>query len=142
MDTNREQEAMTTFYSSFRAGNTHRLHQAVSADWRDLPPGPGQGPGPDGFMPLLEGFLLAIPDMEIVVLDVLHLPGRAAVRAELRGTHLGNLMGLAATGRPVRLAIHEFHAFRDGRISATWHMEDWFSLFRSLGAFPPVDGAP
>ncbi len=133
-----EREAMATFYRAFSKGNTGLLELAVSADWDDIPLGPGQGPGPAGFKPMLDGFLAAIPDMEIVMLDCIHVAGRAAVRAELRGTHLGELMGVAATGRPIVLAIHEFHAFRDGRIATTRHMEDWLSVFRALGSFPPV----
>ena len=133
-----EAQAMRTLYASFSAGNTDRLNDAVTADWRDIPLGPGQGPGPDGFKPLLNGFLAALPDLEIFVLETLHVPGRAAVRAELRGTHRGELMGIAATGRQIVLPIHEFHEFRDGRIAVTRHMEDWYGLFRALGVFPPA----
>jgi predicted ester cyclase len=45
-------------------------------------------------------------------------------------------MGLPASGKYVTLSLHEFHTFREGRISVTRHMEDWMGLFRQIGALP------
>jgi predicted ester cyclase len=63
---------------------------------------------------------------------------RAAARVSLSGTHLGPLMGLPASGKYMTLSLHEFHNFREGRISVTRHMEDWMGVFRQIGALPPA----
>ena len=39
-----EAQAMRTLYASFSAGNTDRLNDAVTADWRDIRSGWGRGP--------------------------------------------------------------------------------------------------
>ncbi|XBS69772.1 ester cyclase [Acerihabitans sp. KWT182] len=52
--------------------------------------------------------------MNIVILDIIQVAGRAAVRAEITGTHLGPLFGIPATGKKVRFSIHEFHEFEGG----------------------------
>jgi predicted ester cyclase len=46
------------------------------------------------------------------------------------------LLGIAATEKPIRFAIHSFHELRDGLVSKTWHLEDWLSVFRQLDAVP------
>ena len=70
--------------------------------------------------------------------DLLQLPGQIAVRAEITGTHQGELFGIAATGKQVSFRLHEFHQLDGQRITTTWHMEDWFGLFMQLGQFPAL----
>ncbi|WP_230492484.1 ester cyclase [Martelella alba] len=75
-------------------------------------------------------------EFRIEILDVLAQGDRVAVRAAMSGVHQGELFGIPPTGRTFTVALHEFHEFRDGRVAKTWHMEDWFSLFNQIGAFP------
>ncbi len=75
--------------------------------------------------------------MRITVHDMLQEPGRIAVRAEITGTHRGEIFGIAPTGKHVSFRLHEFHTLDGERITTTWHMEDWFGLFLQLGQFPP-----
>ena len=70
---------------------------------------PGQAPGREGMKPLIRGFLAAFPDTTITVHEIIGAPGRAAVRAEIAGTHRGEWFGMAPTGKASRLPIHEFH---------------------------------
>jgi predicted ester cyclase len=74
--------------------------------------------------------------MHIEILDMLVQDDRVGVRAEVSGTQSGPLLGIAATEKPIRFAIHSFHELRDGLVSKTWHLEDWLSVFRQLDAVP------
>ena len=98
--------------------------------------GTGTG-GPEGIKPIIRMLAQAFPDVQIVVHDMIQEPGRIAARAEISGTHLGEIFGIAPTGKKVSFRLHEFHALEDGRLMTTWHMEDWFGLFLQLGQFPP-----
>ncbi|EJM99810.1 putative ester cyclase [Herbaspirillum sp. YR522] len=98
---------------------------------------PGQEPGPQGIKPIIGSLAAAFPDVKIVIHDLLQVPGRVAVRAEISGTHQGPIFGIAPTGKHVSFRLHEFHALDGARITTTWHMEDWFGLFLQLGQFPP-----
>ena len=131
-----EWHALIRFYKAIGTHKLELLNDALTADWVDLPPGPGQGPGPEGVKPILQGLLDAFPDLTATVEEVIGEEHRAAARVALSGTHLGPLMGIAASGRPVTLALHEFHTFRDGQISVTRHMEDWMDLFGQIGSLP------
>ena len=133
-----ERAAVETLYRAFNDKNPQLLNQAVTDDWQDIPLAPGQGPGPEGFKPLLIGFIAAFPDIHITIHEMLQEPGKAAVRAEITGTHLGDLMGIAPTGRRISVRLHEFHTLNGERVTATWHMEDWLALYQQLGQLPPL----
>ena len=85
---------------------------------------------------MIHGFRAAFPDVRVVIHEIIGVPGRAAVRAEITGTHKGAWFGVAPTGKSFRMLIHEFHAIRDGRLTHTWHLEDWFGWLSQVGAWP------
>lgn len=133
-----EREAVEMLYRAFSDKNPDLLDFAVTKDWNDIPLSPGQGPGPEGFKPLLAGFIEAFPDINIIVHDMVQEPGKIAVRAEITGTHHGEFMGIAPTGRSISVRLHEFHLLNGERVTTTWHMEDWLAMFQQLGQFPPA----
>lgn len=61
---------------------------------------------------------------------------RVPVRAEITGTHAGEWFGIAPTGKPFVMPLHEFHRLERGRLTHTWHLEDWFGWMHQVGAFP------
>lgn len=135
--TEQEIRSIETIYRAFNEKNPDLLDEACTPDWQDIPLLPGQGPGPDGLKQLMPMFLKAFPDLKIVIHEIIGSPGHAGVRASLTGTHLGELFGVAPTGKFVDVAMHEFHHLRDGRLTHTWHLEDWFGMLNRIGAWPP-----
>jgi len=134
----RERRAVQRLYDAFSQQNPDLIDDAVTPDWDDIPLAPGQGPGPEGMKPVIRSVISAFPDVQIVVHELIQVPGKIAVRAEITGTHEGDLFGIAPTGKAVRFRIHEFHALNGERITTTWHMEDWYGLFLQLGRFPAI----
>ncbi|GAB3371407.1 ester cyclase [Massilia agri] len=134
----RERHAVQRLYDAFSLHDPDLIDEAVTPDWDDIPLAPGQAPGPAGMKPIIRSVIAAFPDVRIVVHDMVQAPGRIAVRGEITGTHEGELFGIAPTGKAVRFRIHEFHALDGGRITTTWHMEDWYGLFLQLGRFPAI----
>jgi len=132
-----ERQAVETLYRAFSENAPELVDAVLAPDWDDIPMAPGQGPGPEGLKPIIRSLGSAFPDVKIVIHDLLQVPGRVAVRAEISGTHQGSIFGIAPTGKHVSFRLHEFHALEDSRIKTTWHMEDWFGLFLQLGQFPP-----
>ena len=135
--TKAQQQAIETLYRSFNEQNPDLLDQALTTDWQDIPLGPGQQPGLAGMKPIVAMFGAAFPDVKITVLDIFGRDGRAAVRAKITGTHQGEFFGIAPTGKPIAIAIHEFHTLTADRVSHTWHLEDWFGMLNQVGAWPP-----
>lgn len=132
-----ERLAVETLYRAFSDNQPDLVDEVLAPEWEDIPLAPGQGPGPEGLKPIIRSLAQAFPDVRITLHDLLQEPGKVAVRAEISGTHLGELFGIAPTGKTVSFRLHEFHTLDGTHITRTWHMEDWFGLFLQLGQFPP-----
>ena len=129
--------AVQTLYRAFSEQNPDLVDAVLAPEWDDIPLAPGQQPGPAGIKPIIRMLAAALPDVQITIHDTVQQPGKVAVRAEISGTHLGELFGIAPTGKKVSFRLHEFHTLAYGLVTTTWHMEDWFGLFQQLGQFPP-----
>jgi len=132
-----ERLAVETFYQAFAQKNPDLVDAILAPDWDDIPLAPGQMPGPAGIKPIIRSLGEAFPDARVTVHDMIQDAGRIGVRAEISGTHQGELFGIAPTGKRVSFRLHDFHTLDGKRITTTWHMEDWFALFLQLGKFPP-----
>lgn len=142
-DTNRtaerlacERNAVEKIYQAFSLQTPDLLDEALAPDWEDIPLAPGQQAGSEGLKTIIKGFIAAFPDVQIVIHDLMHIPGQIAVRAEITGTHRGDFMGIAPTGKTVSIRLHEMHQLNGERVTKTWHLEDWFGLFMQLGQYP------
>jgi len=133
-----DRKAVETLYRAFTEG-VDFLDKAVTSDWKDIPLAPGQEPGRDGMKPLIKAFQAAFSDLNIIIHEMIGGPGRVAVRAEITGTHSGEWFGIAASGREFRIPIHEFHYVENGKVTHTWHLEDWFGWLHQVGALPAAD---
>lgn len=133
-----QKRSLETFYRAFSDKNPSLLDEAVTPDWQDIPLAPGQGAGTEGLKPLMQMLFTALPDVRIIIDDVIAQPDRAGVRARMIGTQQGEIFGLLPTGKPVSITLHEFHHFKHDRISHTWHLEDWFGMLHQIGAWPPA----
>jgi hypothetical protein len=78
----------------------------------------------------------SIPDREDEILDIIAKGDRVWATWLIRGTHLGELMGIAPTGRTV--AILEVGQWRieNGLIADAWFFVDELGLLRELGVTP------
>ena len=132
-----ERLAVETFYRAFSDKNPDLVDEVLAPTWDDIPLAPGQAPGPEGIKPIIRSVMQAFPDIQITVHDMIQEPGRIGVRAEITGTHQGEIFGIAPTAKKVSFRLHDFHTLDGQRVTKTWHMEDWFGLFLQLGQFPP-----
>jgi predicted ester cyclase len=55
------------------------------------------------------------------------------VRVTLSGTHTGEFLGFAPTGRTVEYVSHEFYRVADGLIAEEWICSDTATLMRQIG---------
>ena len=132
-----ERIAVETLYRAFSEQNPDMVDAVLAPTWEDLPLAPGQEAGPAGIKPIIRMVAAAFPDVKVTIHDMVQEPGKIGVRAEISGTHLGELFGIAPTGKKVSFRLHEFHSVANGLVTTTWHMEDWFGLFLQIGQFPP-----
>ena len=56
------------------------------------------------------------------------------------GTHRGEFLGVAPTGRKIQFETVDVMRVRDGKIAEHWGVANLFSLMQQLGAWPPDNG--
>ena len=123
-----ELDTIRKFYGAFNRKNTAILDEICMPDWKDIPLAPGQEDNPKGLQEIMKYLFIVCPDIEIVIHDIFGTHQRAAVRASMEFTHINEIMGIPPTHRKVSIALHEFHYLKDGKLTHTWHLEDWFGL--------------
>jgi len=109
---------------SFNAGDFETCAARLSPDFvmnlAGLPPMPGPDVWRQGAEIIKRGF----PDLHMRIDDVVAAGDEVAVRLTIRGTHLGEYLGLPATGRVIEYVSHEFYRITDGLIAAEWVCSD------------------
>jgi predicted ester cyclase len=76
----------------------------------------------------------AFPDVHISVDEVIAEGDTVAGRGTFRGTHRGELLGIAPTGKAVAFAASGVWHLREGRITELWFNRDMLGLLGQLGA--------
>jgi ketosteroid isomerase-like protein len=95
---------------------------------------PGECWGRDTSIKVVSGFATSIPDMKFDIKEVLVAGDRVIVRGEVTGTPAGDLFGVPHTGKSFRMMAIDIQTIKDGKISKTFHMENWLSALGQLRA--------
>ncbi len=95
---------------------------------------PGLPSGPEGIKQMLTMFRTAFPDLNGTLEDLIAEGDRVAVRYTTRGTHQGDFMGIAATGKQIAIEGIEIDRIQDGKVVEHWESMDMMGLMQQLGA--------
>ncbi len=113
-------------------GDTSALDELVHTDYVYRSPGE-ELHGPEGLAALFDGYRSAFPDLALEIDDLLVADEATVMTFTITGTHRGDLLGIPATGRQVRVNGMVRSRFRDGKIAEEWEILDQLSLFEQLG---------
>ena len=98
---------------------------------------PGVAGLKDHYNALLKGF----PDMRIEIDDIIAEGEKVVHRFMFFGTHKGEFLGVAPTGKLVRAAGVHIHLFQAGRAVEVWQILDTFAFLSEIGAVPRLRDA-
>lgn len=76
----------------------------------------------------------AFPDLQVTIGDIFGQDDLVAVRHSWRGTHRGEILGIAPTGKTVVVQAMNIFRLADGKIVERWGGPDLYGLLRQLGA--------
>jgi predicted ester cyclase len=82
-------------------------------------------------------FRSAFPDWREEIVDVVAEEDRVVGRFKCSGTHRGEMMGIAPTGRRMEVDEVYFLRVQDGKFVEFWGLEDNLTRMRQLGLLPP-----
>src|SRR5215471_10684929 len=126
------------FDEVWNQGREETIDELFSEDGVALGLGIGDAPvhGPAGFKVFWRNIRAALPDVHISVEDTVVEGDKVVVRVVLTGSHQGDGLGVAPTGRRVQIAGIILVQFADGRITRGWNSWDQLGLLQQLGAIP------
>jgi len=117
-------------------GKLEVAEELLAPDFVDHAAVPGLPPGREGVKRLFAAFRAAFPDFRAVIHDQIEEGDKVVTRKTFHGTHRGELMGVAPTGKAVAFDVIDIVRVRDGRMCEHWNVVDQLSLLRQLGVVP------
>jgi predicted ester cyclase len=90
--------------------------------------------GPEGFKAARRRRNAVFPDWHVDVQDLIAEGDKVVVRATGHGTHRGEFMGIAPTGRLISVTWIAIYRVRDGKLAEHWQNIDELGLLKQLGA--------
>ena len=96
--------------------------------------------GPPEFKPFVRNLRGALPDIHITIDDMLAEGDKVTVRITVEGTHKGANLGIAPSGRRVRIAGLVIVRIANGQLVEGWNSWDQLGLLRQIGALPAQQG--
>lgn len=132
---NQYEESFRKVYASMSAGgDLSELDKYIAADIIEhevLPP--GIPPGLAGVKALIQGYRAAFPDLRMSMERYVEQGDVASSAFRVTGTHTGEFMGIAPTGRTIDVSGMDMVRFVDGMAVEHWGGTDTLTLFGQLG---------
>ena len=98
--------------------------------------------GPEAGLAVSQMFASAFPDGRINVVNIKEFGDTVLVEFIARGTHRGDLMGIAPTGRSVTIPVCDVFELRDGKIYREREYMDMATMMTQLGVTRVPSAAP
>ncbi len=118
----------------FNEGNLDATDEIIARDHSHHDPAmPEEGHGPEDFKQFVAAYRSAFPDLHVQIEDQVAVGDRVSTRWTATGTHDGDLMGIAPTGRRATLPGMEISRISNGKIVETWEGYDSMLMMQQLG---------
>ncbi len=90
----------------------------------------------DDFPTMLAGLRHRFPDFHLTVEDQVAEGSKVVTRVTFSGTHRGEFMGIAPSGRVVEYTGIAIDSIANGKVVRGWHQSDEFGMLSQLGFLP------
>jgi steroid delta-isomerase-like uncharacterized protein len=136
MSSEENKEIVRRFWGVWE-GNIGLVDELVAPDYINHSPGmPGQPEGPEGIKAVVSMFRAGMPDLGVVIEDVIAGGDKVVMRYRIQGTHKGELFGVPPTGRWVSIESITVERVSGGKIREHWRVTDTLDMMQQLGAIP------
>jgi steroid delta-isomerase-like uncharacterized protein len=128
---------MRRYFSVFEQGNLDLLDELLAPDYvNHTPATPDLPTGPEGVKGVVSMFRGGMPDLRVVVEDMIAEGDKVATRYTLEGTHEGELFGVPPTGQRLSIKSMTVERVSEGRIRDHWRVTDSLDMMQQLGVVP------
>jgi predicted ester cyclase len=84
---------------------------------------------------VLNSVVTAVPDLHPALQDIFGQGNEVVVRLVVTGTQTGDLLGIPASGRPLRWDAVDVYQLKGGKISQEWAAEDLTAILNDTGTY-------
>ena len=119
----------------FSRGNLDLVDEIVAPNAVDHE---GGNNGPEGMKQTVTMFRTAFPDLSFTVHDLLADGEKTIGRITIRGTHKGEFMGIAPTGKAFEVEAIDIVRFEGDKAVEHWGITDNLALMQQLGVVPEM----
>jgi steroid delta-isomerase-like uncharacterized protein len=142
MSAEENKEIVRQFWGVWEEGNLGLVDELVGLDYVNHSPGmPNQPEGPEGIKAVVSMFRAGMPDLRVVIEDVIAEGDKVMMRYRIEGTHEGELFGVPPTGRRVSIESITVERVSGGKIREHWRVTDTLDMMQQLGAIPAPEHA-
>ncbi len=117
--------------------NLAAMDELFATDFVFNYPAPGVAPNREGYKQTVTMFVAPFADIHGTIEDTVAEGDKVAVRWTWRGTHKGDFIGIAATGKEVTITGICILHIVGGKIVEEWGEMDNLGMMQQLGAVPP-----
>jgi steroid delta-isomerase-like uncharacterized protein len=130
------------FDELWNKGNLPVADELMSATFTYHDPSmPDFGRGPEGEKKRVTLYRNAFPDLRMTIEDIIDEGETVVARWSSRGTHKGDLSGIAPTGKQGNLTGITIVRFAGGKMLESWSNWDALGLMQQLGVVPQLGKA-
>jgi predicted ester cyclase len=133
--------AIHSFFEAVNTGNLDALDELLIADLivhgDDLFP---FGRGRESVKKMITAFRTAFPDAIFTVEQIFAEQDKVVSHVTVSGTHQGEWLSTAPTGKEITWTASSVTRFDDGKILEIWGIKDELTMMQQLGLAPLIGG--
>lgn len=136
MTSEKNKAIVRTFLGAFETNDQATFNEILSQDFVLHTPG---APGPVDRETHVEGIGLlsaAFSELKLNIENQIAESDLVATRFIWQATHIGDIWGLAPTGKHITVAAFSIERIKDDQIVERWYQQDDLGLMQQLGAMP------
>ena len=108
--------------------------KSVTDSWISIGDYSGVTKSKNKFIGQIKGFSQLIPDLNWAIEEVIAEGDKIVVRSRATGTPQGPLFGVDGKGKSFDILAIDIHTVKNGKVTETYHVEDWAGALRQLSA--------
>lgn len=137
MSTDENKALVRRFYEEVHGGNLAAIDECMAPNFVDHTPIAELTPGIEGVKQVFTMLMSAFSDLHLTVEEQIAEGDKVVSRGTFTATHQGEFMGIAPTGKQIKLNFIEILGVAAGRITERWEIVDQMGLMQQLGVLPP-----
>ena len=142
MATHDNESNLRRFYTDVMIkGNVALIDELAAPNFQEHELFPGFEPNREGVKKWMSALRVGIPDLQVMVQDIITQGDKVVSRATIHGTHKGTLMGIPATGKKFQMELIDIVRFENGKLAEHWGVSDMLGMLTQLGVVT-LPGAP